>query len=372
MTELVAFSALPSSLQGWLCAQLRGTAGSLPADVTAADHNALVHFAAQAGLHPYLWHQQQRQNDYPAAFAQQWQPGYLIAQVITRLRTQELERVLTALQRHQIRVVVLKGAALAHQLYPEPALRPAADIDLWVEPRAELPAQQVLLALGYHCEQRYNFEAQFDRLSETAKFTIDLHWRFSDSPFLSPLFAFDELYARAERLNGLTITAYGLGKVDALVNASTHYAKDRDRDHFIWLLDLDLLLRKLTATELEEFIQRAQAKGCSALCHAALSRARAILDAPVSDAALAQLAQSGETTAYLLDARRDVYREFAQLLRASPWRRRAALLWQACFPPLHMIHTDHKPQGDANLSLIHLRRLSRLPQRIFRYYQHGT
>ena len=370
MTEPVTFSALPQPLQDWLCAQLRGAACVFPSDITEAEINALVHFAAKAGLHPFLWHRQQQQDaaDYPAAFAQQWQPGYLIAQVITRLRAQELARVLTCFQQHNIRTLVLKGAALAHQLYPEPALRPAADIDLWVEPRAEHSAQQALLALGYHCEQRYNFEAQFDRPSETTKFTIDLHWKFSDSPFLSPLFEFDELYARAEPLKGLAISAYGLGKVDALLNACTHYAKDKDRDHFIWLLDLDLLLRQMTTAELEEFIALAIQKGCGALCHAALHRAREILKLPLSEAALQRLKQEAEASAYLLDPQRDAYRDFAQLLRASPWRQRVALIWQGFFPPLHLINLEHKPHGDTDMLFIHLRRLRRLPLRIFRHY----
>jgi len=49
----------------------------------------------------------------------------------------------------KIPVVILKGAALATTIYPNPALRPLSDIDLLI-PRQHLePAVQALKSLGY-------------------------------------------------------------------------------------------------------------------------------------------------------------------------------------------------------------------------------
>src|SRR5687767_3457728 len=60
-----------------------------------------------------------------------------------------LERILDALDRVGIRAMPLKGAALVDTVYPDPALRQMADLDVLV-PRSRLDeANSVLAALGY-------------------------------------------------------------------------------------------------------------------------------------------------------------------------------------------------------------------------------
>ncbi len=46
----------------------------------------------------------------------------------------ELDRILAAFAEAEIPVIVLKGAALAQTLYPDPGLRPMGDLDLFVRP----------------------------------------------------------------------------------------------------------------------------------------------------------------------------------------------------------------------------------------------
>jgi len=46
-------------------------------------------------------------------------------------------------------ITLLKGIWLSHTVYPEPHLRPMADIDVMVEPNAVEEVEQVLLGLGY-------------------------------------------------------------------------------------------------------------------------------------------------------------------------------------------------------------------------------
>jgi hypothetical protein len=66
-------------------------------------------------------------------------------------RRSALKRALDACERRGIAVMVVKGMALASLVYPDPALRPMADVDLWVRP-ADLDAADAALrdtGLGY-------------------------------------------------------------------------------------------------------------------------------------------------------------------------------------------------------------------------------
>lgn len=67
----------------------------------------------------------------------------------SRLRTDQLHQVLQALRRERILPVVIKGAALAYTVYPDPACRPMSDIDLWIRPQEMAPARNALERIGY-------------------------------------------------------------------------------------------------------------------------------------------------------------------------------------------------------------------------------
>ena len=60
-----------------------------------------------------------------------------------------LREILHAFNAAGIDAVVLKGAALAHVLYPAVGLRPMSDIDLLVDPRLTRRAQVLLAELGF-------------------------------------------------------------------------------------------------------------------------------------------------------------------------------------------------------------------------------
>jgi hypothetical protein len=66
------------------------------------------------------------------------------------VRLQALGEIVDALTERGIDARVLKGPALMTLVYRDPALRPASDLDLLVQPTEAMAAQQVLRALGYH------------------------------------------------------------------------------------------------------------------------------------------------------------------------------------------------------------------------------
>ena len=83
----------------------------------------------------------------------------------------QLQEILGALNEKGIDVLVIKGPALASTVYPEPATRPWADIDLLVKLDQYLKARQVLNQLGYFSQIR-----RFEMLNEL----------FSAEPFFHP------------------------------------------------------------------------------------------------------------------------------------------------------------------------------------------
>ena len=60
-----------------------------------------------------------------------------------------LQEILSLYQAHEIEAIVLKGAAVAHQLYPTPAHRPMGDIDIWVDKQNVKRAYQLLAKVGF-------------------------------------------------------------------------------------------------------------------------------------------------------------------------------------------------------------------------------
>jgi hypothetical protein len=70
-------------------------------------------------------------------------------QLYSILECCELEVVLAALTEAGLLTILLKGAALAYTLYPDPALRPMSDLDLLIHPQDLKQAVQVIQSMGY-------------------------------------------------------------------------------------------------------------------------------------------------------------------------------------------------------------------------------
>jgi hypothetical protein len=100
----------------------------------------------------------------------------------------ELTRVIRLLGAADIRVVPLKGVALAESLYGDPAFRFCSDIDILVPPDVALHARRLLLAEGYtspftedffvnhqfHTSADCPLQAQRGDLA----YFLELHWTF--------------------------------------------------------------------------------------------------------------------------------------------------------------------------------------------------
>ena len=139
-----------------------------------------------------------------------------------------LEEVLEALQRAGIEVIVLKGMALAPQVYPDPALRQCGDIDLLVR-KDDLPSvERILLELGYtvgteehQAEQlgRHHYHLSYWR--DGGRLKLEVHWDLLPHPNPFSL-SLDELWARARCLSIGRAETLALSPEDSLLHLCLH------------------------------------------------------------------------------------------------------------------------------------------------------
>ena len=168
------------------------------------------------------------------------------ANALRHLRfTQALEEVLVAFKEIGIEAIVLKGMALATQVYPVVALRQCGDIDVLVRKEDLLRAEEVVLGLGYTIAGNGLPDEWFGQhhrhlpyLKDEGRIKLEAHWTLtsSDSYCLPP----PELWARAQPLRIGGSETWALAPVDLLLHLSVHAAPLPDL-----LLGQDIDLRHL-------------------------------------------------------------------------------------------------------------------------------
>lgn len=117
---------------------------------TFDDWAAFVPRAEMHGLAPLTYHHGQIcEAQIPAEVRLQLQGLYLRHKYANQSLMAVLGEMLAALHEAGIETLVLKGAALAHTVYPEPGLRPMRDLDILVPAVQAEEAQAVLLGIGF-------------------------------------------------------------------------------------------------------------------------------------------------------------------------------------------------------------------------------
>ncbi len=104
--------------------------------------------AERHGMGPLLWHHL-REEGIPQTTRRALLGLYLRDRALNQIHAQTLLELLDLLGKKGIRPLVLKGLALAWQAYPDPALRPVSDIDLFLAKDDLLPAIESMRQAGY-------------------------------------------------------------------------------------------------------------------------------------------------------------------------------------------------------------------------------
>ena len=287
----------------------------------------------------------------------------------------ELVRVLESLDKAGVRPLILKGSALAYQVYPRPALRMRGDTDLFVPDEAVGATVAVLEEFGYARGPHSNgvavsCQATWSRTDSLGvRHDLDVHWRANNSQVLSREVSYRELDRRAVLVPELGPHARTLSPPDALLFACMHRAGHVNTifysgedvmvggDRLIWFYDIHLMLQVMSIQEQEEFLQLATMKRMRTVCMDALQRTRDCFGTHVPSSVLEALDAQGETepSARYLTGRR-FNQVVGDLVAAPDWRFRLSWLREFCFPAADYMRAKY-PQASIHwLPVLHARR----------------
>lgn len=168
----------------------RETEGLLHRDL---DWNYIVKEAKDQAVAPLLYHslsKMENGRDYiPDDILRRLRNLYYRSLANNILLYHRLGRVLGFLREENIKVIVLKGAALAEQVYGNPALRPMSDVDLLVR-KEDLPqVDKKLQLLGYSTQENYldrlktsdNSYLNTIMMRNTSSPPLHIHWHLVNS-----------------------------------------------------------------------------------------------------------------------------------------------------------------------------------------------
>jgi hypothetical protein len=159
------------------------------------------------------------------------------------VRARVLAEILAAYQTAGIQALVIKGAALAHLLYPEPALRPMSDIDLLVKKSDARRGQELLAELGFHAPLppsdrlpgKHLLAAT--RLVEGLAVSVELHHNLFNFGTRASL-ELEKLTAPPIPFALAGVTAYTLPYEEILWHQCQHLALIGQPFRLIWLADI--------------------------------------------------------------------------------------------------------------------------------------
>ena len=144
------------------------------------------------------------------------------------LLTKTLGKVVSLLEAEGFRVLVLKGAALCHTLYPEPGLRPMRDIDLLLPWDDALAAHALLQQHGFYDPAVFtpvdhlHLAALYQEV-DGIRVCLELHRSlFPDCPPCPARMDFAELYDKAVPFTADGVSAFTLADEEMLWHLYQH------------------------------------------------------------------------------------------------------------------------------------------------------
>ncbi|MDU8927360.1 nucleotidyltransferase family protein [Alisedimentitalea sp. MJ-SS2] len=288
-----------------------------------------------------------------------------------------LSDLLEAMSARGLRVLVLKGTALAYDLYDEPASRARWDSDLLIDPEELAVARDVLNAQGFGQPVGMNLSDDLKSQEEWTKHvgetthSIDLHWSIMNARALRGIVPFDDLWGEAQLLEALSPHARRMSRVDALIFACLHRAKHVSSpymvngvrffggDRLIWAEDIFLLAEALDQAEWARLVDKAAALGAAAVCLDGLNIAQVRLGCKIPGDvidALNDQTKGSPTEQYLLQA--NATQQAMQNFKALPgvWAK-IRFLRQNVFPPRGFMEQKYPDMKGALLWRLYARRI---------------
>ena len=303
-----------------------------------------------------------------------------IAQAMWELRHRALlSDLLAGLARQGIVAILLKGTAVAYDLYRTPAARSRGDSDVLIATADVDRARSTLGDFGY-CRHT-GVDEPSDELSlqevwsispaGEAPHHIDLHWQLLNAPALKDLLSFSECAGDPIALPRLSPDARSMDRVLTLIHTCAHRAMHVTAPYFvdgvtyyggdrlIWTYDIDLLAKALSEAQWTRMCALAAQKGVSAVCLDGLMTAQRFLRTEFPEWVSAELSSaSGDAPAskYLLHSHQSA-RAWRDLRSIPGWRRKLGYLRGRVLPSSAFIRGKYPSMEGLPLALLYARRL---------------
>jgi len=190
--------------------------------------------------------------------------SFLASRVRCHHMEKQLSEIIKAFQNRGIRVLVLKGPALAWSVYSDPAMRPSGDLDLLVLPQQISKARDILEQLDYkclgkrfeHCRDFYSEETFAPQKDKRENRVIELHWDLHSFSGVNKDVRLEDLFQRAAKIEESGLTFETLHPVDALIHRAINMILWHNRDiRLIWIYDTSLLAQRLVVPHDWELLQ---------------------------------------------------------------------------------------------------------------------
>lgn len=311
------------ALERWTLAALTGSPTVFPATPAIAV-DALIRYAEFHGVIGLLYAQL---KGAPPGFlpGEEWTDALTTAarfQTVSELlQRQALVEVLSSAQQRGIPVLLLKGAALAFSVYPEPSQRARADTDVLIAVDDKAATVAMLESMGYIGDliaaQHWATSERTFTKAATAGISsrLDVHWRINNSPlFWHAQWEHAQLIADAQSLPRLHRDARCPDLATLLLHACLHRASHVGAplsfggqahnavNRLIWLYDIHLLSAALTSAGWTKFLASAAQLGLRSICHSAFVATADRFGTRVPARVLDQVAHPGrESASGLLD-----------------------------------------------------------------------
>ena len=246
----------------------------------------------------------QRHLDKQNPAAAQLMPIYWAHTSASIMKLALLESLLAALAEANIKCVLLKGIAFCLTIYPDPAVRPMSDLDLWIQRRDWPRTWQIMQQLGYMPDKLWDNPRTIPEHITIVEFyprqamqedflSVEIHSDLIGHPtHLIGRFPLADWWQRAVTKVWHTHTIHLLDPAAALLHTAVHQMyQHRGKLRLRWLLDLDQLVRgqpdyHLTAADWQRVIAEASLAGVLPALQSALQLCQTWFNTPLPELAL--------------------------------------------------------------------------------------
>jgi hypothetical protein len=306
----------------------------------------------------------------------------IAAAAVEPLRLADLSRVLDALASAGVVPLILKGTALAYQIYPAPELRPRGDSDLLIGVGERVAVRAVLASLGYaeritSGDELAIRQTLFFRTGEFGvEHVYDVHWDIANAPRFARMLRVEELRERAVSVPEIGPDALALSRVDALLHACIHrVAHHHGSERLIWLYDIHLLREPMSHEEHHEFWTRAAERKALTICRRSVDASREWFGGDhdlASDFLAPSVIHAEEGSAHWLDrGRRRFDVTVDEIVSLPGWRPRLRRIRQLAFPPPAFMYAQFGKRSPFALPMLYAWRGVRGIGRMFLHVGRG-